>query len=123
MSNSVLFLTCFFHLLVSGKRNCKPLNQKNKSNFDKYLILHSLQSNYLIVNHISNLLQDLTSELPYNTEYFEYFAPDFSLFPDTNPRQENANSRAYLDSIIETMHSHLKMVQHSPSVQMQVRPT
>jgi len=31
--------------------------------------------------------QDLASELPYNTEYFEYFAPDFSLFPDTNPRQ------------------------------------
>ena len=43
--------------------------------------------------YIKNLIicvyffQDLTSELPYNTEYFEYFAPDFSLFPDTNPRQ------------------------------------
>merc|ERR1719323_2335943 len=36
--------------------------------------------------------QDLSipQELPFNTEYFEYFAPDFSLFPDTNPRQENA---------------------------------
>jgi hypothetical protein len=65
--------------------------------------------------------KDLTPELPYNTEYFEYFAPDFSLFPDTNPRQENANSRQYLDSIIESMHTHLKMVQHAPSVQMQVR--
>ena len=64
--------------------------------------------------------QDLTSELPYNTEYFEYFAPDFSLFPDTNPRQENANTRQYLDSIIESTYMQLKMVQHSPSVQMQV---
>ena len=61
---------------------------------------------------------DLVSELPYNTEYFEYFAPDFSLFPDTNPRQENANSRQYLDSIMETMHNQLKMVQHAPSVQV-----
>jgi histone deacetylase 3 len=65
--------------------------------------------------------QDLTSELPYNTEYFEYFAPDFSLFPDTNPRQENANTRQYLDGIIEYTQTQLKMVQHSPSVQMQVR--
>lgn len=62
----------------------------------------------------------MTSELPYNTEYFEYFAPDFSLFPDTNPRQENANTRQYLDSIIESTYMQLKMVQHSPSVQMQV---
>ena len=62
--------------------------------------------------------QELVSELPYNTEYFEFFAPDFSLFPDTNPRSENANSRQYLDSIMETMHNQLKMVQHAPSVQV-----
>ena len=62
--------------------------------------------------------QDLAAELPFNTEYFEYFAPDFSLFPDTNPRSENANSRQYLDSIMETMHNQLKMVQHAPSVQV-----
>merc|ERR1719410_2917860 len=66
--------------------------------------------------------QDLAAELPFNTEYFEYFAPDFSLFPDTNPRSENANSRQYLDSIMETMHNQLKMVQHAPSVQMQDMP-
>merc|ERR1719400_2180680 len=67
--------------------------------------------------------QDLSAELPFNTEYFEYFAPDFSLFPDINPRQENANSRQYLDSIMETMHNQLKMVQHAPSVQMHDMPT
>ena len=64
--------------------------------------------------------QDLSAELPFNTEYFEYFAPDFSLFPDINPRQENANSRQYLDSIMETMHNQLKMVQHAPSVQVSI---
>ena len=63
---------------------------------------------------------DLVSELPYNTEYFEYFAPDFSLHPDINPRQENANSRQYLESIMETMHNQLKMIQHAPSVQVRI---
>ena len=48
--------------------------------------------------------QDLSLELPYNTEYFEYFAPDFSLHPEVTGergtlRQENANSRQYLESI------------------------
>merc|ERR1719232_575746 len=66
--------------------------------------------------------QDLSLELPYNTEYFEYFAPDFSLHPDTNNKCDNANSRAYLESIVETTQNHLKMVQHAPSVQMQDMP-
>lgn len=54
--------------------------------------------------------KELSSDLPFNTEYFEYFAPDFSLHPDIDPRQENANSRQYLDAIVETMHLQLKMV-------------
>jgi histone deacetylase 3 len=66
--------------------------------------------------------RDLPSDLPYTTDYFEYFSPDFSLHPETNPRSENANSKAYLDSILETMHTQLKMVQHAPSVQMQDVP-
>ena len=61
---------------------------------------------------------DLVSDLPYNTEYFEFFAPDFSLHPDINPRQENANSRQYLELMIETCHNNLKMIQHAPSVQV-----
>ena len=66
------------------------------------------------------LFQDLSDDLPYSTEYFEYFSPDFSLHPETNPRSENANPKSYLDSIVETTHQQLKMVQHAPSVQMQV---
>eukprot|EP00095_Tigriopus_kingsejongensis_P007050 snap_masked-scaffold146_size311726-processed-gene-1.15 protein:Tk07050 transcript:snap_masked-scaffold146_size311726-processed-gene-1.15-mRNA-1 annotation:"histone deacetylase hdac3 protein" len=66
--------------------------------------------------------KELSDELPYNTEYFEYFSPDFSLHPEVNLRSENANSRPYLDSIVETMHTQLKMVQHAPSVQMQDMP-
>ena len=66
--------------------------------------------------------KDLHKDLPFNTDYFEYFSPDFSLHPDFTPRQENANSRQYLDTIIGTTHSQLRRVQHAPSVQMQEVP-
>ena len=66
--------------------------------------------------------QDLSNELPFDTEYYEYFSPDFNLHPETNPRQENANSKVYLESIVETTQNHLKMVAHAPSVQMQDVP-
>jgi len=66
--------------------------------------------------------QDLSNELPFDTEYYEYFSPDFNLHPDTNNRRENMNSRAYLDSIVETTQNHLKTVAHAPSVQMQDVP-
>ncbi len=66
--------------------------------------------------------KDLLNELPYNTEYFEYFSPDFSLHPEVNMRQENANSRQYLETIVATTHDNLKMVAHAPSVQMQDTP-
>ncbi len=66
--------------------------------------------------------KDLSNELPYNTEYFEYFSPDFSLHPEASPRQENGNARSYLDAIVQTTHDNLKMVAHAPSVQMQDTP-
>merc|ERR1719290_17932 len=64
--------------------------------------------------------QDLPTELPY-TEYFEYFGPDFSLHPDVN-RMDNANSRQYLDNIIETVGRQLKLLAGAPSVQMHDTP-
>jgi histone deacetylase 3 len=66
--------------------------------------------------------KDLPDDLPYSTEYFEYFAPDFSLHPETTSRHDNANSKVYLDNILETMYTQLKTVQHAPSVQMQDVP-
>jgi len=47
-------------------------------------------------------------------EYFEYFAPDFSLHPDVVTRQENGNSKQYLETIIKTIHENLRMVEHAP---------
>ena len=65
--------------------------------------------------------KELETDLPVDTEYFQYFSPDFTLHPAVNPRSENANSKQYLDSIVETMYSQLKMVQHAPSVQVSYR--
>ncbi|XP_063614450.1 histone deacetylase 3-like, partial [Penaeus indicus] len=65
---------------------------------------------------------DMPTEIPYNTEYFQYFAPDFSLHPEVITRQENGNSRQYLDAIVKHVYDNLRMVQHAPSVQMQDVP-
>jgi hypothetical protein len=35
-------------------------------------------------------------------------------------KHENANSREYLDSLVESMHKILKMLDSAPSVQFQV---
>merc|ERR1719244_1650030 len=68
----------------------------------------------------TSLLTDteLSDQLPNTTEYLEYFGPDYSLHPELIVRKENVNSPEYLSSMITQMHSLLKMVDHSPSVQM-----
>lgn len=50
----------------------------------------------------------------FSTEYFQYFAPDFSLHPEVITRQENGNSRQYLDAIVKHVYDNLRMVQHAP---------
>lgn len=51
-------------------------------------------------------------------DYLEFFAPDFTLHPEIPSRQENANSKQYLESIVRHIYDNLKMCQHAPSVQM-----
>ncbi|XP_030844545.1 histone deacetylase 3 [Strongylocentrotus purpuratus] len=66
----------------------------------------------------SLLLNDeISNELPYN-DYFEYFAPDFTLHPDTTTRIENLNTKAYIDQVRQGVHDNLKCIAHAPSVQM-----
>ncbi|XP_054270562.1 histone deacetylase 3 [Macrosteles quadrilineatus] len=71
----------------------------------------------------TSLLVDepISNELPY-TEYLEYFAPDFTLHPDIVTRQDNANSKQYLETIVKNVYDNLKLLQNSPSVQMQDVP-
>ncbi|NXX97252.1 HDAC3 deacetylase, partial [Centropus bengalensis] len=64
----------------------------------------------------------ISEELPYS-EYFEYFAPDFTLHPDVSTRIENQNSRQYLDQIRQTIFENLKMLNHAPSVQIHDVPS
>ncbi|KAG7163683.1 histone deacetylase 3-like [Homarus americanus] len=46
-----------------------------------------------------------------------YFAPDFSLHPEVITRQENGNSRQYLEAIVKHVQDNLRMVQHAPRVE------
>ncbi|KAK7489028.1 hypothetical protein BaRGS_00019689 [Batillaria attramentaria] len=57
------------------------------------------------------------NEIPYN-EYLEYFAPDFSLHPDISIKQENLNTKQYLEFIRMTTNDNLKNLIAAPSVQM-----
>lgn len=46
--------------------------------------------------------EQISNELPY-TEYLEFFAPDFTLHPEVITRQENVNSKQYLEAITKYM--------------------
>uniref|UniRef100_H2ZGM4 Histone deacetylase n=1 Tax=Ciona savignyi TaxID=51511 RepID=H2ZGM4_CIOSA len=61
--------------------------------------------------------KEINDELPYN-EYFEYFGPDYNLRPDTSRGIENQNTKHYLDQLRQMCLDSLKMITHSPSVQM-----
>lgn len=65
--------------------------------------------------------ENISNELPMN-DYLEFFAPDFTLHPEIPSRQDNANSKQYLDLISRHVYDNLKMCQHAPSVQMYDRP-
>lgn len=65
--------------------------------------------------------QEISSEIPFN-DYLEYFAPDFSLYPDIAARIENQNSKQYLDHIKHTVIENVKCLTGAPSVQMQEVP-
>jgi histone deacetylase 3 len=53
----------------------------------------------------------------------EYFAPDFTLHPDIFTKQENANTKQYLDTLRQFIRENLRHLPHSPSVQMQDIPS
>lgn len=61
--------------------------------------------------------EQISNELPM-TDYLEFFAPDFTLHPEIPTRQENANSKQYLELISRHVYDNLKMCQMAPSVQM-----
>lgn len=67
--------------------------------------------------------EQINNEIPYS-EYFEYFAPDFTLLLDKpcGDNMHNGNTKNYLENIVKYSHEILRQVEHSPSVQMQYTP-
>ncbi|CAL1526164.1 unnamed protein product [Lymnaea stagnalis] len=66
--------------------------------------------------------EQISNEIPYN-EYLEYFGPDFLLHTEIFTKQENLNTRQYLDNIKTSILENLKMLTAAPSVQMQDIPS
>jgi len=65
---------------------------------------------------------DISNEIPDNSEYLEYFAPEFTLRPELPRRIENMNNKEYLASIKQEVMENIKMVRGAPAVQMQPIP-
>lgn len=65
--------------------------------------------------------ETLSNDLPFN-DFYEYYAPDFKLHLDANPKLENLNKRDTLDNITVKILQNLKQIQGAPSVQMNPIP-
>ncbi|KAL3091720.1 hypothetical protein niasHT_024302 [Heterodera trifolii] len=65
---------------------------------------------------------EISNEIPDNSEYLEYFAPEFTLRPELPKRIENANSKEYLVAIKAEVLENIKLVRGAPSVQLQPVP-
>jgi len=65
---------------------------------------------------------EISNEIPDNSEYLEYFAPEFTLRPELPKKIENMNTKEYLMSIKQEVMENIKLVRNSPSVQMQPIP-
>lgn len=55
-------------------------------------------------------------------DYLTCFAPDFLLHPELPQKQENQNTRQYLDTLRQYINENVRHLAHAPSVQMQDIP-
>jgi len=65
--------------------------------------------------------EELPEELPWN-DYYEYYAPDFSLHVAPSSTMENANTRQYLEGVKQQVFENLRMLQGAPGIQMDQVP-
>lgn len=63
--------------------------------------------------------EEIANDLPY-FEYFEYFAPNFTLLADKTSCENfhNANTKNYLENIVKFVQENLRLIEGAPSVQM-----
>ena len=69
------------------------------------------------------LNEDINPVIPTN-EYYDFYAPEYSLLPDltSTSKNDNHNTRQYLDLIYQSVCEHLRMLPGAPAVQMQEIP-
>ncbi|CAK9300059.1 unnamed protein product [Gordionus sp. m RMFG-2023] len=61
--------------------------------------------------------KEIDNKIPEESEYRNYFGPDYTLHYEIHPKVENQNSRQLLDTTRKTVHDHLKCLAHAPSVE------
>uniref|UniRef100_A0A1B6LRK8 Histone deacetylase n=1 Tax=Graphocephala atropunctata TaxID=36148 RepID=A0A1B6LRK8_9HEMI len=132
---SAIVLQCGADSLANDRLGCFCLSTKGHGECVKFVrdlnvpLLAVGGGGYTLKNvarcwtYETSLLVDepISNELPL-TEYLEFFAPDFTLHPDLVSRTDNANSKQYLETITKHVYDNLKLLQNSPSVQMQDVP-
>ncbi|TKR78002.1 hypothetical protein L596_018880 [Steinernema carpocapsae] len=62
---------------------------------------------------------EISNEIPDNTEYLEFFAPEFTLKPELPRRLDNCNTKEYMNALKQEVMDNLRMIRSAPSVQMQ----
>lgn len=57
--------------------------------------------------------------IPITTEYREFFAPEYTLRPELPRRNENGNSKEFVNLIKQDIFQNIAALAHAPSVQLQ----
>jgi len=129
-----IVLQCGADSLVGDRLGCFNLTLKGHAECVKYVKSFGVPTlvlgggGYTIRNvarcwayETSVLLEkEISNEIPYN-DYFEYYAPDFELHLQPEPR-DNMNSDASLQAVRTELLQQLMSLQGAPSVQMQEVP-
>ena len=133
---SVIVLQCGADSLALDRLGVFCLNIKGHGECVKYIKSFGIPllvlggGGYTIRNvsrcwtYETSLLLDeqVDEKIPTNTDYYEFFNPDYLLCPVTPGTFSNQNSKQYIESIKMTVFDHLKSIEGAPSVQMQNVP-
>ncbi|KAI1292837.1 Histone deacetylase 3 [Halotydeus destructor] len=134
---TAIVLQCGADSLAGDRLGCFNLSIKGHGECVKYVKAFNLPllvlggGGYTLRNvarawtYETSILVDepINNEIPY-MEFFEYFAPDFTLLLDKpcGDITHNANTKMYLENIVKYVHDVLKDIEHAPAVQMHDTP-
>jgi histone deacetylase 3 len=135
---TAIVLQCGADSLAGDRLGCFNLSIKGHGECVKYVKAFNLPllvlggGGYTLRNvarawtYETSILVDepINNEIPY-MEYFEYFAPDFTLLLDKpcGDITHNANTKNYLENVVKYVHDILRDLEHAPCVQLQDTPS